>query len=550
MPTDPPTPELARVLSGYGQILMLLDRWSESMVQCERAVAMAREVGARQAEGHALNTLGLDLAVAGRCAEGVGGARGRASRSPARSPTPTTSAGATSTWARRSATAATSAARHAVVREGIVATDEVGVAGTYGGFVRANGIAYAYELGDWAEADRLADGERRRCEARGVRSVATAWPAGCRCSSPRATRGPTRLEELRDACSKGFPSRRSSTGRFGSPSPKPACGAATRRRRSRRSSAGSDELERSRVAAVPPAAATASGCGPPPICRGRPGAARRAGEADGGRARATRSGRRSSRSSRTARAPTGGSASTRRRRGRDAPRPSATACGGSPAAGAWRDAAERWQARENPYLVAYCRWREAEALLGDGDRRRRPRRSSEAHRHRVAPRRRVRSRRPSRRLAARSRLDLAPTSRRATTGTATTPPDDPFGLTRRERDVLPLLVKGRTNRQIAEELFISENTAGVHVSNILGKMGASSRTEAAGIAARLGLVRDRRNDRARLLGIVGGTGRSRRSTTTAGSSRPGVGAGPTASYPRVIIDSVDGGRVIRLLGAG
>ena len=66
-------------------------------------------------------------------------------------------------------------------------------------------------------------------------------------------------------------------------------------------------------------------------------------------------------------------------------------------------------------------------------------------------------------------------------------PGDPFGLTRRERDVLPLLVKGRTNRQIAEELFISENTAGVHVSNILGKLGATSRTEAAGIAARLGL---------------------------------------------------------------
>ena len=64
---------------------------------------------------------------------------------------------------------------------------------------------------------------------------------------------------------------------------------------------------------------------------------------------------------------------------------------------------------------------------------------------------------------------------------------DPYGLTRRERDVLPLLVKGRTNRQIAEELFISENTAGVHVSNILGKLGASTRTEAAGIAARLGL---------------------------------------------------------------
>lgn len=45
----------------------------------------------------------------------------------------------------------------------------------------------------------------------------------------------------------------------------------------------------------------------------------------------------------------------------------------------------------------------------------------------------------------------------------------------------------RTNRQIAEALFISENTASVHVANILGKMGASTRTEATGIAARLGL---------------------------------------------------------------
>ena len=66
---------------------------------------------------------------------------------------------------------------------------------------------------------------------------------------------------------------------------------------------------------------------------------------------------------------------------------------------------------------------------------------------------------------------------------------DGLGLTRREREVLPLIAAGLTNKRIAERLFISENTAGVHVSNILGKLGVTSRTEAAAVAARLGLDR-------------------------------------------------------------
>jgi DNA-binding NarL/FixJ family response regulator len=54
--------------------------------------------------------------------------------------------------------------------------------------------------------------------------------------------------------------------------------------------------------------------------------------------------------------------------------------------------------------------------------------------------------------------------------------------------VLALVAEGYTNRRIAEALFISESTAGVHVSNILGKLGVASRTEAAAVATRLGLV--------------------------------------------------------------
>ena len=63
-----------------------------------------------------------------------------------------------------------------------------------------------------------------------------------------------------------------------------------------------------------------------------------------------------------------------------------------------------------------------------------------------------------------------------------------FGLTPRELEVLSLVAVGRTNRQISEELFISESTAGVHVSNILGKLGVSSRTEAANVALTQGLT--------------------------------------------------------------
>jgi DNA-binding CsgD family transcriptional regulator len=61
-------------------------------------------------------------------------------------------------------------------------------------------------------------------------------------------------------------------------------------------------------------------------------------------------------------------------------------------------------------------------------------------------------------------------------------------LTPREHDVLHLVAAGRTNTQIAGELFISPKTVSVHVSNILGKLGAASRAEATTIAHRDGLV--------------------------------------------------------------
>jgi DNA-binding NarL/FixJ family response regulator len=63
-----------------------------------------------------------------------------------------------------------------------------------------------------------------------------------------------------------------------------------------------------------------------------------------------------------------------------------------------------------------------------------------------------------------------------------------LGLTSREAEVLSLVAAGKTNREIGAELFVSEKTASVHVSNILRKLGVSSRVDAAAIAQRVGVV--------------------------------------------------------------
>ena len=65
---------------------------------------------------------------------------------------------------------------------------------------------------------------------------------------------------------------------------------------------------------------------------------------------------------------------------------------------------------------------------------------------------------------------------------------DRLGLTPREAEVLALVAAGRTNRQIGEELYVSDKTASVHVSNILRKLGVNSRVDAAAVAQRVGIV--------------------------------------------------------------
>jgi len=63
-----------------------------------------------------------------------------------------------------------------------------------------------------------------------------------------------------------------------------------------------------------------------------------------------------------------------------------------------------------------------------------------------------------------------------------------LGLTPREAEVLALVAAGRTNRQIGQDLYVSDKTASVHVSNILRKLGVNSRVDAAAVAQRLGIA--------------------------------------------------------------
>ena len=65
---------------------------------------------------------------------------------------------------------------------------------------------------------------------------------------------------------------------------------------------------------------------------------------------------------------------------------------------------------------------------------------------------------------------------------------NPDGLTQREVEVLRLVAAGKTNPEIAEDLFISASTVNTHVSNIFNKINAANRAQAASYATREGLV--------------------------------------------------------------
>ncbi|MGJ6964954.1 ATP-binding protein [Streptosporangium sp. G11] len=155
---------------------------------------------------------------------------------------------------------------------------------------------------------------------------------------------------------------------------------------------------------------------------------------------------------------------------------------GTPGREAWEAAAAAWAALRQPYAEARALLGAARAAVAAGERDEAavslPRAAEIAARVGAAP------------LAA----EIGSLARRARIALSEEPAStEPvsegagFGLTAREHEVLGLVATGRSNREIAGELFISAKTVSVHVSNILAKLGAASRGEAAATAHRLRL---------------------------------------------------------------
>ena len=151
---------------------------------------------------------------------------------------------------------------------------------------------------------------------------------------------------------------------------------------------------------------------------------------------------------------------------------------------AWETAAHAWEELGCPHRAGYAWYRQAEAQLAAG----RSKAAATALQNAVAA---SATHAPLlaeiHKLAERAHIPVQPPPP-GTGGPSVTSPR--YGLTGRELAVLRLLAAGRTNAQIGAELYMSHKTASVHVSNILRKLGVTSRVQAAAVAERAGLLHE------------------------------------------------------------
>jgi DNA-binding CsgD family transcriptional regulator len=154
----------------------------------------------------------------------------------------------------------------------------------------------------------------------------------------------------------------------------------------------------------------------------------------------------------------------------------------------WNAAADCWAAAHERPMIAYCLWRASEAELGRRGSRANAQQSLQEAWDIATDIGRPRPIERIEQLAQRAGITLDREPRAAPSARETAAED--LGLTPREAEVLDHLARGRTDGQIAEDLFISKKTASVHVSNILRKLDVASRVDAGEIGRHAGLGDD------------------------------------------------------------
>ena len=473
----PPSAERARVLAGHARMLVATWHMTQAVARCEEAVAVARAVGARAVESHALSTLGVCLDELGqldqsialhrqarRIAEEVGDAEA-----------------IVRTYINLSHVLEQAGQIHDAIddaREGYQRAHQLGLAGATGSYVASNLAAGLLSTGQWEECARL---------TAALLEVDSWWPFAV-----YATRGLllTRRGEF-TAAGRAFDQaeRLSPSAEQWSVWVGRAELALWEGRHDQAATAVAEGLRW--IAEQDPEGVPAQ-----LLCRCYVPALQL--EADRAESAAARRRADDVAAARRRAAPVIAALD----RLSDSPSPQAripvVVCGlllaraeqsrleGRSDPERWRAAAVAWERLAYPFEAAYAHFRQAEALLASGPHHKqaetvlRP-----AHQTAVALRA-APLQREIELLAQRGRLRLEDHADTAQAPAAPSPVAS-LGLTRRETEVLALLAEGRTNRQIGQALFITEKTASLHVSHILAKLGVAGRGEAAAVAHRLGL---------------------------------------------------------------
>ena len=483
VPADPPSEERARVVAGYAQILMLAARYTESLGHAREAIAMARALGNQQIEGHAMASEGLDLAEIGDSDAGIEILR--------RSIAISKEVGAFDDLGRAYSCLSTAIELTGAFEEAAEVSlqaaeqmGEVGLGGAsqYGVFHTLNAAQAWYHLGRWDESLRLS--EAVSTVAVGVGRIF------CESMLARLAVGRGDMEGAEAALERGFAALGAgSEAQFNGPL----------RQAAMEFHVWQTDLVAARQDADEALAILAEGEDLPIIARTvslaamveadiaeRSRAGRDHAEATAARARLATHRDQLARRMASIHAPDGPELDARGHLAlTDA---EGTRADGASDPAAWRLAVSLLSERRVAYPTAYARYRLAEALLPDREHR------SEAvdvlrAAHDVAISLGARPLSDQiEGLAARARLPLSVQAAETPTEIGAVDPLAAYDLTPREVEVLKLVAAGRTNRQIAAELFITESTAGVHVSHIIGKLDVGGRVEAATIATRLGLL--------------------------------------------------------------